>query len=562
MAVLWPKILPRSVLDDPRRRAEVRVYNRLSEALDDSFHVFYASPWLGVDRLGNERDGECDFLIAHADHGILATEVKGGGISFDPELSQWKSTDSHGFVHRIKDPVAQARTAKHEIIKRLNDSRKWRRRFIHAVHGVIFPDAGSPPGNLGADLPSQIFCCSSQLHSGLRDWIAERMNEGRRPANCEPLGSDGIAALEKLLAHPFTLNFRIGAALDDASEEFGILEPSQYHILDHIADIPRALIRGGAGTGKTVVAIEEAIRSAQAGRRTLLTCYNRPLALHLERKLKGTENLMVGGFHAICGRMAHEAEIPVSGSNKGQDFFERILPDALFDAMNKKPSLKWETIIVDEGQDFRPEWWIAIDSCLVDNGRLRVFMDSNQRIYENTETGLQDLSVIPVRLSRNLRNTKNIHKAASVHYSGHDIIADGPDGLEVKWTTKETDDAKYKAANEELRRLVFKEEVAPGDIAILVNGQSGIDDFIVASAGTGIPIADAETMALEDAVVDTVRRFKGLERPAIILVVTDDDMERRELAYVAFSRARAYLCVICSRDEEHWLSGKGELSSG
>ncbi len=79
MAVLWPRKLPRSVLDDPRRRAEVRVYNRLAEVLNDTFHVFYSSPWLGTDRLGNEKDGECDFLVAHPDHGILAIEVRGEG---------------------------------------------------------------------------------------------------------------------------------------------------------------------------------------------------------------------------------------------------------------------------------------------------------------------------------------------------------------------------------------------------------------------------------------------------------------------------------------------------
>ncbi|WP_414629953.1 ATP-binding domain-containing protein [Burkholderia cenocepacia] len=51
-----------------------------------------------------------------------------------------------------------------------------------------------------------------------------------------------------------------------------------------------------------------------------------------------------------------------------------------------------------------------------------------------------------------------------------------------------------------------------------------------------------------------MRRFKGLERPAIILIVSGDEMERRELAYVALSRARAYLCVVCSKDEFRWLS--------
>lgn len=555
MAVLWPRKLPRSVLDDPRRKAEVRVYDSLAKTLDDSFHVFYSSPWMGTDRLGNEKDGECDFLIAHSEHGILAVEVKGGReISFDPRDGQWRSTDHGGFVHKIKDPVAQARSAKHEILKRLKDSRRWPSRFIHTAHGVIFPSAGSPPGNLGADRPARIFCCSRQVRDGLGEWVAERLKAHQRPRNCEALGRDGIAALERLLAHPFTLNFRIGAALAEADTEFRVLEPAQYQILDIIADIPRALVRGGAGTGKTVVAIEEALRSAAAGRKTLLTCHSRPLASNLERKLRRVDNLTVCGFHALCGRISQQAGVSVPAGTSESELYDIALPNALYHAIEVQPALRWDTVIVDEGQDFRDDWWIALDACLLPGGRIRVFMDSNQRVYESAGDGVRDLSVVPVRLSRNLRNTKNIHKAASVHYSGLDIVADGPDGLEVSWISAEHPDAKVEAAYRELRRLVLNEELAPGDIAVLVNGPAARASFLERSSGTSVPLTDADTLALEDVVVDTVRRFKGLERPAIVLLISGDEMDRHELAYVGFSRARAYLCVVSSPTEARWLS--------
>lgn len=554
MAVLWPRKLPRSVLDDPKRKAEVRVYDRLAEVLDDSFHVFYSSPWLGTDRLGNEKDGECDFLVAHPEHGILAIEVKGGKeIAFDPKDGQWRSTDHGGFVHKIKDPVSQARSAKHEILKRLNYTPRWPTRFVYATHGVIFPGAGSPPGNLGADRPTRIFCCSRQFHDGLGAWIGERLKAGQRPDNCKPLGRDGIAALERLLAHPFTLSFRIGAALAEADTEFRVLEPSQYQILDMITDIPRALVRGGAGTGKTVVAIEEAIRSAATGRKTLLICHSRPLASNLERKLKNVENLTVAGFHALCGRISRQAGISVPSELSERELYESALPNALYRAMETQPALRWDEVIVDEGQDFCDDWWIALDACLVPDGRIRVFMDSNQRVYDGAGDVVRDLSMVPVRLSRNLRNTKNIHNAASVHYSGLDIVADGPEGLDVSWICAESPEAKVEAAYRELRRLVLKEEVAPGEIAVLVNGPAARASFLEKSSGTSIPLTDAETMALEDVVVDTVRRFKGLERSAIVLIVSGDEMERRELAYVAFSRARAYLCVVSSPTEKQWL---------
>lgn len=553
MAVLWPRKLPPSVLDDRRRQAEVRVYNRLAEVLEDGFHVFYSSPWLGTDESGNEKDGECDFLVAHPEHGILALEVKGGEISYDPTESQWRSRGEGGFVHRIKDPVHQARRAKHEILERLKASSKWQTRRIHAAHGVVFPAAAAPPRDLGADRPARIFCCSRQLHAGLREWIAERMNEGRRPDDCKALGRDGIAVLEREFAQPFTLSFRIGAALADADAEFRVLEPAQFHVLGAITDVPRALVRGGAGTGKTVLAIEEAVRSAAAGKRTLLTCHSRPLALSLERKLKDVQNLTIAGFHSLCGRMARQAEIAVPKGGPEQELYDTVLPNVLCQSMEAVPSLKWDTIIVDEGQDFHPDWWIAIESCLKNDAKLRVFMDSNQNVYGHSELAVKDLKTIPIRLVRNLRNTRRIHDAASVHYSGPEIAADGPDGLEVSWLQGETVESKIDAAYKELRRLVFSEDVAPGDVAVLVNGQTGRNSFLGKCTGTSIPITDAEEMALEDVVVDTVRRFKGLERPAVIFVMTGDEMERRELAYVALSRARMFLCVVASQNEITWL---------
>src|SRR5690606_16190944 len=244
-----------------------------------------------------------------------------------------------------------------------------------------------------------------------------------------------------------------------------------------------------------------------------------------ERKLKDVENLTVAGFHALCGRISRQAGIPAPSDTCEQDLYDSVLPNALYCAMEIQPALKCDTSIVDEGQDFRAEWWVSIDACLTSCGSLRFFLDSNQKVYDSAGNGVHDLSVVPVRLSRNLRNTKNIHQAASTHYSGPEIVADGPDGLEVSWVSAESPDAKIEAAYRELRRLVLNEEVAPGDIAVLVNGPATRASFLERASGTSIPLTDAEIMALEDVVVDTVRRFKGLERPAIVLIVSDDEMD-------------------------------------
>ncbi len=44
-------------------------------------------------------------------------------------------------------------------------------------------------------------------------------------------------------------------------------------------------------------------------------------------------------------------------------------------------------------------------------------------------------------------------------------------------------------------------------------------------------------------IVDTVRRFKGLERSVIVLLATPDLADDAELTYVALSRLRTHLIV-------------------
>ena len=558
MAIMWPRELPVSVRQDRRRRAEVRVYDKLAAVLDDSFTVFYSSPWLGTDHLGAEKDGECDFLVAHARLGYLALEVKGGGISFDSEAGQWWSTDAQQFRHKIKDPVNQARSAKHELLKKLKASGRWRERFIHISHGVIFPDAAAPARDLGADRPARIFCSSREFADGFRQWLGERLDEGRNPPVCEPLGKDGILAFTHILASPFQLHFSVSAAMADAAEHLGILEPTQFHILDHIADIPRAEIRGGAGTGKTVIAAEESLRLATSGKRTLLTCYSSPLATELARRLAGVERLTVATFHSVCGQMAAKAGIEIGDAASEQQLFGEVLPAALMDAVALRPEDRWDAIVVDEGQDFLPNWWVALSAALVPEGTLRVMSDSNQRVYATDGVPGSDLQLISIRLKRNLRNTRAIHSAAQAHYDGPEIEAQGPEGHAVCWMAADNRNQLVDAAHAELRRLIHREEVAPSDIAILFPSADWFEPFRIAAARSGFDFASCDDLAAEAVIIDTVRRFKGLERPAVILVISASDMVGCEMAYVGMSRPKTFLAVVATETDTSWLKPTGQ----
>ena len=557
---IWPRQLPDSIRSDRRRRAEVKVYDGLASKLPDEFHVFYSSPWLSIDRLGNEKDGECDFVVAHPRLGVLAIEVKGGGIAFNPEKGQWTSTDGLGVVHNIKDPVGQARSAKYEILNKLKNSGRWTPKWVTLRHGVIFPDAATPTGNLGADRPRRIFCASRQFNRDLIGWINDRFHDSSEESKRgEGLGRDGIVALERLFAFPFTLSFRISAAISDDVRKLDLLEPQQSLVLDYIANIPRVRIEGAAGTGKTVLALEAAARSGKDGERTLLTCYNSALEKELRRRLDGVANVTVANFHSLCLSLAKAAKLPIASKKDIGSYFEEDLPNLLIEALSRDESKRFRRIIVDEGQDFLDNWWIALEEALVEGGSIRAFFDSNQRLYNRHSEFVNDLDLVPIPLNRNLRNTKRIHQASMVHYSGRETIAQGPRGIELKWVETEARSSMAKAALDEVRRLVDREEIDPGHIAVLVPDGEARDALTIATARSQLSFTDAESTSSEAVVVDTVRRFKGLERSAIVLCIAGTEQGLTELAYTGMTRARAALSIVCQPKDRQWIENGWSL---
>ncbi len=545
MAVMWPRKLPDYISDDILRSTECKVYRHLQSVLEDPFVVFYSRPWLGLTYLGEERYGECDFLIAHPDLGILAIEVKGGGVAYDPEEDSWTSRDRWGIVHRIKNPVGQARSSKHQILKKLRNSSAWRSRRIRARHGVILPNSERPSEDLGADMPLSIFCFLDEFENDLRGWVLERFGElDEFSTREEPLGDDGIRALEELLAHPFTLHVPLGNVLADDDITIETLTHQQFHILTAIQDIPRAAISGGAGTGKTVLAMEEAIRRAEDGKTVLLTCYNKPLAVELRLRLEPWKGVTVATFHELCLRFAIEAGIPVPEDPNEDRLFTEKYPQALIRALKIRKDRRFDAIIVDEGQDFAPLWLSAINLALAPEGVLRIFYDSNQSVYGSITTLPGDIELSPIKLSLNLRNTRRIHAVIQNYYSGTAVRPIGPEGVNVEWIQTESEREIYSIIDEKIRHLVSEERVKPSDIAVLVASGRDITECAPNNWLGGEECRKSDEKRDEAILLDTVRRFKGLESRIVIVAVTPRLADDRELIYVALSRARVYLIVV------------------
>ena len=562
MAQMWPRRIPQTIRNDPLRAAECHVYDALQK-LGDGWVVFYSRPWLGLSRTGEEIDGEADFVVAHPDFGLLSIEVKGGEIACDPATEKWTSTDRHKVTHTIKNPVAQARASKHRILELLKESPHWRPRWIRIRHGVIFTDTSIPRRDFGPDRPRAIFADKQEFSTDIGGWLQRRFNafesDDRNDAN-GGLGEDGVRALTKLLAEPFHLRVPLGHFMDDDDHEIEVLTQQQFIILSAIELLPRIVVHGGAGTGKTVLAVETARRAAERGQRTLLTCFNRALATRLALRIGPSVEMR--GFHSLCGIAASRAGLSAPKGLSDHELHERILPELLFDAASLLPEFRFDTIVVDEGQDFRTHWWPALESILRPSGRLVIFHDSNQRLYGDIGTLPKELSAQPIPLNQNLRNTDAILEVTLRHYKGAPILPNGIPGLPVDSHVASDADKIRERLVQVVARLSDVEHVAPDDIAIIFAHER--EGRILAPAGLvgRVPVAQCDQPIAGAVTMDTVRRFKGLDSRVVIVIATPELSAEPELAYVATSRARTHLMAIGDRNSlANLLNGQASAAA-
>jgi hypothetical protein len=534
--------LPASIRSESRRSAEIRVYDALSAQIPPGWVVFYSRPWHGETSTGTEIDGECDFVVAHADHGVLFIEVKGGAISYDPAEDQWRSTDRDRIRHKIKNPVKQASDSKHALLAKAKAERGWPPGFIRFRHGVIFPDVAAVPQHMGADKPRELFATKPDLES-IWDWVRQRLSGG----NEDKLGFQGIRVLELLLARPIQLHSPLSYAGADDDEAIENLTPQQFHILTAVEELRRVAISGGAGTGKTVLACEDARRLAARGLRTLLTCGSAPLARHLKASLSNT-TVDVGCFSELANKLGKQAGLLGEESSASQS----QLAELVFDSLSVRPDLAYDAVIVDEAQDFPSNSWVAIDALAsrIETATLHAYFDSNQRLYGELRAQFDSYTLLPVRLSRNLRNTQHIHEATQRFYRGPALTADGPVGAEVQWIPCDEDDI-VKRGPAEVRRLATVERVLLEDIAVL---SASVEPLRALS----ILMRDELSAGLT---LSTIADFKGLERRFVVLLATRELSDLQELAYVALSRARVYLIVIGSHAMLNWLQSDAAPST-
>lgn len=560
-------MIPSAISPDVKSNAERHIYKWFENAKGTEDWIVLHS--LGIVNHNKYIHGEVDFFVMVPMLGLFALEVKGGRVKRTNGI--WTFTNKYGHSDmRVKGPFDQAWDGIYSIRRSLSNKLDLEHKYLEKTFfgiGVMFPDVTY--ASVGIDEEQwQVFDCNDGRN--VRAFI-ERIAQGSvkgwntqygdvTPKNRPTV--DDVRYLATILRGDFDLAISLRAQYNYVEEEIVSLTANQYKCIDQLEDNPRCLIKGSAGTGKTLLAIETAKKYASCGEKVALFCYNNLLARWLqqyfEKQVESLQPTYVGTFHGYLMKVVQQKHMMVKtpdSEEKIKLFFAHELPARVSDILKLQGGI-FDRIVIDEAQDLMFEEYLqCIDAMLkkgISRGKWIFFGDFNkQAIYsdEMVEMNYIDMmdectSYIRYKLTTNCRNTQSIcDQIKIVTGFEKDVQYESMiQGMPVEYRT-------YISRNDELKELLtILKELSDNSIEnrrITILSPYKREKSVV-SMLSGVTVENYTVPVPEEITFNTIQGFKGLENTVIIL--TDiESYEDIKLAYVAFSRARSGLYVLHSK---------------
>lgn len=564
MAIMIPPVLSPEV----KSAAERKIFGWFKSAPSTEDWIVLHS--LGVATHNTVIYGEIDFLVLAPQLGIFALEVKGGRVCRNQGM--WSYTDRYGKTNcKARGPFDQAKDGIFSIVAALKKRLDAAHKHIGSVfygYGVMFPDIEYTASDID-DEQWQVF--DLRDGSDVRGFI-ERLHIGARKkweekfdnfSNTKLPTVADVNYIASLLRGDFDCVVPLGNQFREAQRNLIALTQEQYGCLDQIEDNPRCLVRGAAGTGKTLLAIEAAKRATALGERVALFCFNSNLAEwmsdHFLKQSASVRPEYIGTFHKFMQQVLSSAGVAPAfphNSDEMQTYYQEILPEATIHVLDDLGS-RFDRIIVDEAQDLIESRYLEVFTrCLrrgLDRGKWIMLGDfAMQAIYTNGVSGdelvkrLEDYTTfINFKLTINCRNTKPICKEIEIvtDFKTPSSVwtkVDGPPVQYVTWKTMEEQSSRLKDILAQLQR----DNVSLGSITILSPRKR---EYSVVSMLKGYTVRDFGVPQGDQMSFCTIQGYKGLENMVIIL--TDiDSFNAQQLMYTGLSRACSGLYILVSEE--------------
>ena len=518
---------------DTKSRAELVVFDRLKAAFaHDDGHRLTAFHSLNLTHHAYKRFGEIDFLIVGRP-GILVLEVKGGGVACHAGV--WEYRGRSGEAHASPEgPFRQAQSALHGLMDKIQGGLPgsvWSRFTIGLWRYLSGLRLGSRRGRSGTPrcwrTPEPRATWSRWLTKLFAYWRRKDPRRGPEPDDA------AIADLKRFLRPEFEVAVPLHLRLEAVESRVAALTEDQMWMVDVAEANPRVICSGGAGTGKTFLALELARRWAATGLRVLLVCRSPWLRHWLATRFA------IPGV-SVC--LAEAAGVTA----------RRLAIDA-FDAL-----------IVDEGQDLLDLATLdRLDGLIaggLEQGRWCFFHDINNQAGffgppdPDALALLESCGPTRVQLKTNCRNTRQILEQVQTSLGADMGVRGSGDGPQVRHCRAKSRQDAAQALQGEIERLIDRGGLQPDHISIL-SPKPFADSaaaLLPADLRARVLVLDEYSMRSfppQGISFAEIAQFKGLENEAVIVIDLPDPLTKRHPGpdhYVGMSRARALLSMIFS----------------
>ena len=516
----------RSIIKD-LNDGEQKVVRVLADGLSDSWFIFTRQ-----DLWSAERTYEIDVLLMHEKYGFLALEVKGGPVRI--ANGEWYRGDERFRV----SPVRQVHDAAFELRDQIRET-SLLLKHVHVPYAVAFPDVVKLDGQLPPSCTEDMLFLNPAFEN-IEELVINCINKsGHR----QYLSSQKIEEFFKIVLPTVNFVWDPEARRRYSEDAMTRISDEQVRALRSLDINDRVLVSGVAGSGKTRLALWWANQSARAGRSTFLTCYNDPLSKYLASASVPYPTLTVGPFLRAVSQFPGipQLEEPDDPEER-DDFWNSQMIDHL-QAHAADSQMKFETIVIDERQDFNDEWMEIIEKLLVDeNSKILCVADQNQDLYDRgffMPEGGSPWALAELRI--NCRNTREI--ASFVQRFGGGMSASASlEGDPVKFVAANSEDELVNAVLAEIRRIQLALGQNVSEL-VVITGTSAERDLFYDIDSSEIKFSKWENRGESSVACETVKRAKGIEAGHIIFATLNQEIKKNEI-YVGASRARTSLVFI------------------